>query len=81
MLLEPEADARRCAGGDAVRAGRWPIVLDAVEGTLKSIPPARRRDVETVREAVRRAVRSAVDNAWGKKPIVKVLVAVIDGKA
>ena len=57
------------------------IIFDAIEGTLKSIPPARRRDVETVREAVRRAVRSAVDNAWGKKPIVKVLVAVVDGKA
>jgi ribonuclease J len=32
-----------------------------------------------VREAVRRAVRSAVDRAWGKKPIVKVLVGVPDG--
>ncbi len=55
-------------------------VFDAVEGTLKSIPPARRRDPETVREAVRRAVRSAVDQVWGKKPIVKVLVAVVDAK-
>lgn len=55
-------------------------VFDAVEGTLKSIPPARRRDPEMVREAVRRAVRSAVDQVWGKKPIVKVLLAVVDGK-
>lgn len=55
-------------------------VFDAVEGTLKSIPPARRRDPETVREAVRRAIRSAVDQVWGKKPIVKVLVAVVDQK-
>ena len=50
------------------------VVLDAVDGTLDSIPARRRRDAEVVREAVRRAVRSAVDRAWGKKTIVKVLV-------
>ena len=32
------------------------------------------RDAELVREAVRRAVRAAVDDAWGKRPIVKVLL-------
>jgi ribonuclease J len=54
------------------------IVLDAVEGTIDSIPPQRRRDPEVVREAVRRAVRSAVDDHWGKKPIAKVHVSVVD---
>jgi ribonuclease J len=33
-----------------------------------------------VGEAVRRSVRGAVANAWGKKPIVKVLLTVIEGK-
>jgi ribonuclease J len=51
------------------------IVLDAVDGTLESIPSARRKDVELVRDAVRRAVRAAVDQEWGKRPIVKVMVA------
>ncbi len=50
------------------------IILDTVEGTIESIPPSRRKDVELVRDAVRRAVRSAVDYAWGKKPVVKVLI-------
>jgi ribonuclease J len=50
------------------------IVLDAIEGTIDSIPPGRRRDKETLREAVRRAVRSAVEDAWGKRPAAKVLV-------
>ncbi len=50
------------------------IVRDAVEGTLASIPRDRQKDAEMVREAVRRAVRAAVDEAWGKRPIVKVLV-------
>ena len=62
----PEADAEGKAMSDIVR--------DAVEGTIASIPRDRRKDVELVREAVRRAVRSAVDNAWGKRPIVKVLL-------
>jgi ribonuclease J len=51
------------------------VVLDAVEGTLESIPPARRKDVELVRDAIRRAVRSAVAQEWGKKPVVKVMIA------
>jgi ribonuclease J len=57
------------------------LVLTTVEGTLKSIPRDRRRDLEMVSEAVRRAVRGGVAAAWGKKPIVKVLVSVIDGKS
>ncbi len=56
------------------------LVLAAVDGTLRSIPKDRRRDLEMVAEAVRRGVRGAVANAWGKKPIVKVLVSVIEGK-
>ncbi len=54
------------------------VVLDAIEGTIDSIPPARRRDPELVREAVRRSTRAAVDQHWGKKPIAKVLVSVVD---
>ena len=50
------------------------LILDAVDGTIDSIPPKRRKDLEMLREAVRRSVRSAVDNAWGKKPIVKILM-------
>ena len=56
------------------------IVLAAVDGTLRSIPKDRRRDPEMLREAVRRGVRGAVAAAWGKKPIVKVMLTVIEGK-
>jgi ribonuclease J len=66
----PEETGRRRAMED--------VVLDAVEGTIDSIPPQRRRDPEVVREAVRRSVRSAVDEHWGKKPIAKVHVSVVD---
>jgi ribonuclease J len=56
------------------------MVLDVVEGTIDSIPPSRRRDTEVVREAVRRAVRSSVDQAWGKKSVVRVMVSSLDVK-
>lgn len=54
------------------------IAYTAVDGALRSIPPARRRDSALVREAVRRSVRAAIDQAWGKKPVAKVLINVID---
>jgi len=57
------------------------LVLSAADGALRSIPRERRRNVEMVTEAVRRSVRSAVADAWGKKPIVKVLASVVEGKA
>src|SRR4051812_47130013 len=49
-------------------------LYDAVLGAIESIPRARRKDLEMVREAVRRAVRAAANEAWGKKPIVTVFV-------
>lgn len=56
------------------------MVLDVVEGTIASIPPGRRKDVEVVREAVRRAVRASVDQVWGKKSVVRVMVSQLDVK-
>jgi ribonuclease J len=50
------------------------IVRRTIEGTLASIPRDRQRDTDMVREAVRRAVRAAIDEAWGKRPVVKVLL-------
>jgi ribonuclease J len=62
------------AQGDAM----LDIVLDAIEGTLRSIPEKHRKNPESLAESVRRSVRAAVNEAWGKKPICKVLVNVVD---
>ncbi len=43
-------------------------------------PSKKRKNPDIVAEAVRRAVRAAVNEAWGKKPICKVLVNVVDTK-
>jgi ribonuclease J len=52
-------------------------LFDAAMSAFDSIPRAKRRDLELVREAMRRAVRSAAEQAWGKKPIVTVFVTQI----
>lgn len=50
------------------------ILLDAAIEAIDSIPRARRKDLEVVRESVRRAVRAATNQAWGKKPVVTVFL-------
>ncbi|MCR4265992.1 ribonuclease J [Nitratireductor sp. ZSWI3] len=50
------------------------IMLEAAVGAVRSIPRARRKDLDLVSEAARRAVRNAANAAWGKKPIVTVFV-------
>jgi len=54
------------------------IVADAVDGTLDSIPPKRRKDADLVSDAVRRAARAAINEVWGKKPVCKVLINVVE---
>ena len=49
-------------------------LYDPFLGAVESIPRARRKDLELLREAVRRAVRAAANQTWGKKPIVTVFV-------
>ena len=56
------------------------IVLDAVDSTLRSVPPRRRLDQDKIEDMVKKAVRNTIDNAWGKRPIVKVMTAVVEGK-
>jgi len=74
LVLEgvPAADA----DGEAMRE----LVFDAIDGTLRSIPQKRRGDLAMVQEAVQRAVRSAINEAWGKKPVVKVLLSVVEAR-
>ena len=65
----PEEDERGRTFRDTVEI--------AAANTLEGLPKARRKDIETVRDAVKRAVRGAVNERWGKKPIVEVLITVV----
>jgi ribonuclease J len=50
------------------------IAYDAIVETFESLPKAKRRDPDTVAEAVRRSVRGAIRYHWGKKPVCHVHV-------
>lgn len=77
VLADPEVALAGIPLADASGRRFEDIVLDAANSALDSIPGARRRDEEVVRDAVYRAVRAAMREAWGKKPVCSVLVAVI----
>lgn len=81
VVGEPEAALDGIPSETAAGESMEDLILDAVDGTLASIPQAKRRDPELVRDAVKRAVRAAVEQAWGKKPIAKVLITVVDTKS
>lgn len=50
------------------------IVDDALFQTFDQLPRPKRRDADIVSGAIEKAVRSAVAAAWGKRPMVHVLV-------
>lgn len=54
------------------------VILDTIDGTLESIPKGRRKNLDMVCDAVRRAVRAAFNEEWGKKPVVKVMLHVVE---
>jgi ribonuclease J len=69
MVGVPEKDA----AGKTIDDRIYDIVLSTVE----NLPRAKRRDPDTLAEAVRRAVRSEVNAAWGKKPLCQVHVLTV----
>jgi ribonuclease J len=77
LAADPEIDMvgipERGRDGDAMAE----LVHDAALQTFESLPRARRRDPDSVSEAVRRAVRSAVAEQWGKKPMCHVHVLAV----
>ncbi|MES2907298.1 MAG: ribonuclease J, partial [Pseudomonadota bacterium] len=55
----------------------YDVVGGAVEETFRSLPKPKRRNFESLREAVMRSVRGAVEQEWGKKPWVEVHIVSI----
>ena len=50
------------------------IITDTIETTIDSIPRAKRKDDDLLREAVRRSIRAEVNEIWGKKPVCAVFM-------
>lgn len=80
ILAEPDVVLEGIPAVDADGEDMVEIVLDAIDGTIRSIPPKRRGDIDMLREAIFKSVRGAINEAWGKKPIVKVLVSVLEAR-
>ena len=78
VLSEPHVVLDGVPAANAAGDAMSDIVMTALEGTLKSISPARRKDPAALEDSIKRAVRAAVADAWGKKPIAKVLISVIN---
>ena len=76
-IADPELRLTGLPLADASGRPLEETVLNAVTGTMDSLPRPQRRDPDVVGEAVRRAVRAAVADAWGKKPVCTVLVSVV----
>ena len=80
ILSEPEVVLEGIPLEDGDGEDMYEVVLDAIDGTFRSIPPKRRGELDMLKEAIFRSVRGAINEAWGKKPVVKVLMTVVDGR-
>jgi len=60
---------------DGVPEGLADELAIAAEKAFDGMPKNRRKDDEVIEEVVRTAIRRSADMAWGKKPVVKVLLA------
>ncbi|MCR9124209.1 MAG: ribonuclease J [Phyllobacteriaceae bacterium] len=74
IATEPQLVAIGLPRADAHGEDLEDILFEAVVGAVESMPRGRRKDLDAVEDAVGRAVRAAAGNAWGKKPLVTVLV-------
>jgi ribonuclease J len=72
LVADPEIELIGIPETDKAGESMTEIALDAVEEAFESLPKPRRRDPESVAEAVRRAVRGAIAERWNKKPICHV---------
>ena len=77
MVANPEVTLIGIPEQNAEGASIARIVDDVVVDTVEQLPKPRRRDPESVVEAVRGAVRSAVADNWGKKPLCLVHVLTV----
>ena len=59
---------------DGIPAALPDELQELAEDAVTAMPRAKRKDDGLLSEAIRTAIRRACDNAWGKKPVCKVVV-------
>jgi ribonuclease J len=78
VAAEPEVELIGIPEADGAGRPFVDIVTETAAATVETLPRPRRRDPDTVAEAVRRAVRARVAVGWGKKPLCIVHVLTVD---
>jgi ribonuclease J len=77
MAADPEVEVKGIPACDANGLDMGERALSAVYNAVESIPRAKRKDPELVRDAVTRSVRAEMKLVWGKKPLCSVLVSIL----
>jgi len=77
IVAEPEVELIGIPEADVAGRSFADIVSETATETVETLPRPRRRDPDTVAEAVRRAVRARVAAGWGKKPLCVVHVLAV----
>ncbi len=77
LLADPEIELIGIPEKTADGASMDDIAYNAVVETIDTLPKPRRRDPDSVGEAIRRGVRAAVAQQWRKKPNVTVHVLIV----
>ncbi len=77
IAAEPEVDVTGLPSRDAKGSDMAERALSAVYNAVESIPRAKRKDRDLIRDAVARSIRAEMKQVWGKKPLCSVLVSVI----
>jgi ribonuclease J len=77
LLADPEIELTGIPAKTADGEDMTDLAYNAVIEAFESMPKPKRRDPDTVTEAVRRAVRSAVSGHWAKKPMCHVHVLTV----
>jgi ribonuclease J len=77
IVGDPEVELIGIPEADAEGRPFEGLVHDTAVETVENLPRARRRDPDSVADAVKRAVRSAVAARWGKKPLCVVHVLTV----
>jgi ribonuclease J len=77
LVADPEIELTGVPDTDVSGDAMIELARQSVEEAFQSLPKPRRRDPDSVAEAVQRAVRSTIAERWNKKPICHVHVLVV----
>ncbi|MBN8965732.1 MAG: ribonuclease J [Rhizobiales bacterium] len=77
LLADPEIELIGIPDSTADGESMADVAYDAALETFETLPKPRRRDPDSIAEAIRRGVRAAIAQHWRKKPNVSVHVMTV----